>query len=521
MLRKLLYFILPLALCACGNVEQQADNGSGAETAKTRNINIVPYPQSVETRGGEFRLGAEITIATAPEAPDSASALFALLEQLDIQYSENDNAVITLKLDPTLDLGEEGYQLSIDQGITLTAPTDAGLFYAVQSLKQLLPATAQPGYDLPKLQIEDNPQYQWRGSMLDVARNFVSVDYLKQHIQRMASFKLNKLHLHLTDDQGWRIEIKSWPKLTEIGAATSVSGNNGGFYTQQQMRELITFASRHQVEIIPEIDLPGHTQAAIASYNELACDDVINSPPQNQCEDVVGAARLEPYQGTCVGFSALCASEKPDLVYTFVEDVLTEVADIFPSEYLHIGGDEVLNEEADAFPDFITRVDQIVASLDRKLLAWEEASAGDIRGNSLLQFWNDDYDIAPALEKGIHLVLSPCSYTYLDHGNYDGQPDTYTWCAKQGITLERVYSLVPENYQQVVGVEGPMWSELVSDNATADNRNWPRLAAIAEVSWTRQSQRDYQAFTQRLSALREHLDKMGIQYYQAPDLGWD
>lgn len=521
MIKKLLYLILPLALSACGNVEQNPGTTSAADTAKVQEINIVPLPQSVEPAEGALTLGAQVTIATATEAPHSAEALRALLEQLNIKYSENDNAVIRLELDPALALGEEGYQLSIDQHVTLSAPTDAGLFYAVQSLKQLFPATAQAEYALPRVQIKDQPQYAWRGSMLDVARNFLAVDYLKQHIQRMASFKLNKLHLHLTDDQGWRIEIKSWPKLTEVGGATSVSGNKGGFYTQQQMRELIAFADRHQVEIIPEIDLPGHTQAAIAAYNELACSDVTDNPPQNQCEDVTGPARLAPYSGTCVGFSALCASEKPDVVYSFVADVLAEVADIFPSEYLHIGGDEVLNEEAESFPDFITRVDQIVASLDRKTLAWEEASAGDIRGNSLLQFWNDDYDIAPALAKGIHLVLSPCSYTYLDHGNYDGQPDTYTWCAKQGIPLERVYSLVPESYQQVVGVEAPMWSEKVADDATADNRNWPRLAAIAEVSWTNQPQRDYQAFTQRLAALRAHLDMMGIQYYRAPDLGWD
>ncbi|WP_180237119.1 beta-N-acetylhexosaminidase [Lacimicrobium alkaliphilum] len=522
MIRKLLYLILPFALGACGNVEQSPGGETSApETAQAQQLNIVPFPQSVTPAAGELTLSKELTVATDTNAPDSAAALLALLDQLDIQYSENDNAVINLKLDPSLPLGEEGYRLNIDQNITLTAPTDAGLFYGIQSLKQLLPAAAQAEYVLPKVLIEDQPQYNWRGSMLDVARNFIGVEYLKQHIQRMASFKLNKLHLHLTDDQGWRLEIKSRPKLTEVGGTTSVSGNRGGFYTQAQMRELVAFAARHQIEIIPEIDLPGHTQAAIAAYNDLACDDVVDNPPQNQCEDVVGPARLAPYSGTCVGFSALCSSKKPDVVYTFVEDVLREVADIFPSEYLHIGGDEVLNEEADAFPDFITKVDQIVASLDRKLLAWEEASAGDIRGNSLLQFWNDDYDIAPALEKGIHLVLSPCSYTYLDHGNYDGQPDTYTWCAKQGIPLERVYSLTPESYQQVVGVEAPMWSEKVADDATADNRNWPRLAAIAEVSWTKQPQRNYEAFTQRLSALRQHLDKMGIEYYRAPELSWD
>ena len=355
--------------------------------------------------------------------------------------------------------------------------------------------------------------------MLDVARNFLSADYLKQHIVRMSRFKLNKLHLHLTDDQGWRIEIKSRPRLTEVASAISVSGKRGGFYTQEEMKDVVAFAAKYHVELIPEIDIPGHTQSAIAAYNELACDDVMQSPPQNNCEDVVGDARLSPYSGICVGFSALCSS-KPDLVYSFVTDVLTEIAEIFPSQYLHIGGDEVLNEEAAAFPAFITRTDDIVASLGKTLVAWEEASKGTLRPQGLLQFWNDNYDIQSALDNGNHLILSPCSYTYLDHGNYEGQPDTYTWCAPKGIPLERVYALVPENYDQVVGVEGPMWSEKVDSDAVADNRKWPRLIAIAEVSWTEQPHRDYDSFVRRLSPLQAHLDALGVQYHRAKELNW-
>ncbi|GGO75255.1 beta-N-acetylhexosaminidase [Bowmanella pacifica] len=519
MIKKTLVVAMSVLLVACQNDEPPASTQAVSQAVSTQ-TRLVPYPTSISQSAGHFTLPGEIKLISDKNAPDSAAAISALLSQLGIKQGQNDNAVIRLELDPSLSLGDEGYQLTINQGVQIKAASDTGLFYGVQSLRQLLPAKQHEQYVLPNLQIEDQPQYAWRGSMLDVARNFQSLDYLKQHIERMASFKLNKLHLHLTDDQGWRLEIKSWPKLATVGGSTQVGGGPGGYYTQEQMRELVEFAAQHQVEIIPEIDLPGHTQAAIASYNELACGYVTESSVQNQCKDVVGDARLGLYEGTCVGFSALCTSEKPDLTYRFVEDVLTEVAAIFPSKYLHIGGDEVLNEEKSSFAGFITQVDKIVASLDREVLAWEEASAGDIRPSSLLQLWNDNYDIQPALDKGIHLVLSPCSYTYLDHGNYNGQPETYTWCAKEGIPLERVYSLTPENYTQAVGVEGAMWSELVRDGATADNRNWPRLAAIAEVAWTPKEQRSYQQFTERLSSLRGHLDQLNVQYHKEPQLNW-
>lgn len=520
MIRTVATFLATMALVGCGN-GSVSDPEPETLAEATALANLVPFPAQLERRDGELVFGRALNVVEDSGAPDSAAALHRLMDGLGVQQDPDAQTSVQLILGGDSAQGGEGYHLSIGNDVVIRAQTDRGLFYGVQTLRQLLPADAQSEYLLPRLEINDRPQYEWRGSMIDVARTFFELDYLKAHVERMALFKLNKLHLHLTDDQGWRLEIKSWPRLAEVGGSTQVDGGEGGYYTQDEMRELVAFAARHQIEIIPEIDLPGHTQAAIAAYNELACDDVVESPPQNQCDDVVGQARLELYEGTCVGFSALCASEKPDLVYGFVEDVLREVADIFPSRYLHIGGDEVLNEEADAFPAFITRTDAIVESLGRELLAWEEASVGGIRSSSLLQFWNDDYDIEPALQQGIHLVLSPCSYTYFDHGNYEGQPGVYTWCRAQGIPLERVYSLVPEDYRQAVGVEAPMWSEAVADAAEADNRNWPRLSAIAEIAWTPRESRDYQAFTRRLSALQPHFDALKIDYYPAPELGWD
>jgi hexosaminidase len=330
--------------------------------------------------------------------------------------------------------------------------------------------------------------------MIDVARHFISIDYLKRHIERMALFKLNKLHLHLTDDQGWRIEIKAYPKLTSIGSTTQVNGGGGGFYSQEQLRDLVSFAQLHGIEIIPEIDMPGHIQAAIASYNELACAD---------------ADSLELYEGMRVGWSSLCL-DKPEVIYPFVTNVLSEVVDIFPTQYIHIGGDEI---EHDRYAEFIERADNILQNLGRKTIAWEEASKGELDSDSLLQLWNDEYDIQSAIDRNIHLVLSPCSYTYFDHGNIAGQENTFDWCTKDGVSLERVYSFKPENYPLVVGIEAPLWTEMVVDNAGADNRLWPRLTAISEVAWSAEENRDFAYFEQRLTVIKSHLDALQINYY--------
>ena len=464
-------------------------------------LNVVPYPSNVVGNSGELLLTLEANVTMDESAPDSALALDSLLATLSIVQSSTASTSIVLSLDGDQVLGAEGYSLTIDDNIAIHAATDAGLFYGVQTLRQLLPATARDSYTLPHVDITDTPAYPWRGSMLDVARNFMPLDYLKQHVDRMALFKLNRLHLHLTDDQGWRLEIKSWPNLTIVGGSTDVFGGHGGFYTQDEMRELVAYAAQRQVEVVPEIDIPGHTQAALASYNQLACEDVTN---------------LSTYTGTEVGFSKLCLT-KPDVIYPFVTDVLTEVVGIFPSEYIHIGGDEIKDP---LYPEFIERADAIVAGLGRKVVAWEEASAGRMRDSGLVQWWNDGFDLQPAIDRGNQIILSPCTYTYFDHGNYEGQPGTQEWGRAEGVPLERVYSLNPQSHSSAIGVEGAVWSETVESTEAADNRLWPRMAAIAELGWSTEGNRDYGQFTRRLGALRGHFDAMRIAYYAEPQLGW-
>lgn len=465
-------------------------------------VPIIPAPQSLQRSSGDLQLIGGVAARVDPGAPNAHRALDAALARVGLASDRAGGTQVVLRLVADPALGTEGYRLRIDDAITAEARTDAGLFYAVETLRQLLPpAPPAKGHviTLPHLAITDVPAYGWRGSSLDVARSFLPVDYLKAHIDRMAFFKLNRLHLHLTDDQGWRIEIKRYPRLTEIGGASAVKGGRPGFYTQAELRELVAYAAARNVTIVPEIDLPSHIQAAIASYHELACDDVTN---------------LGPYAGIDVGFNILCL-QKPDVVYPFVRNVLTEVAAIFPSEYLHIGGDEIKNP---LYADFVARAASIVNDLGRKAIVWEEGSVAATRPDTLLQLWNDKYPTAAATAKGHRWILSPCSYFYLDHGNYAGQPGTQTWC-RNGVPLERVYRFDPRAYPPAAGVEGDLWSEFVHTDAATDNRLWPRLAAVAEVAWRDPAKPlDYPGFLRRLRALRPQFDAMHIRYYAGPEV---
>lgn len=488
------YFLAALAaivLAGCGQIVPNTPQP----------LSLVPYPQNVQRHDGALALAKSVNLVVDGDAPNATRAVHALLSRLDLNVTAGAATQITLRLIDAPKLGAEGYRLTVGDNVVLSAGTDAGLFYAVQTLRQLLPVQSADSYAVPHVTISDVPSYAWRGSSVDVARSFLPIAYLKKHIDRMAFFKLNRLHLHLSDDQGWRIQIKKYPKLTEIGGASAVEGGRSGYYTQAQLKDLVAYAKARGIVIVPEIDLPGHTQAMIAAYNKLACDDVTN---------------LDTYSGIEVGFSKLCMT-KPDVIYPFVRNVLKEVVAIFPSKYIHIGGDEIKDP---GYAGFVTKAAQIVDDLGRTAIVWEEGSVADLSPDVRLQLWNDDYAIADAVNKGHQLILSPCSYMYIDHANYPGQPHTATWCDKDGVPLARVYSFNPQSFPAAVGVEAALWSERVHTNATADNRLWPRLAAVAEVAWTPKSERDYTRFTERMGAMRARLDAFGIHYYPDPDLGW-
>ncbi|MDU0353805.1 beta-N-acetylhexosaminidase [Paraglaciecola aquimarina] len=471
-------------------------------------LSLIPYPNSVQRLSGSVVIHDSVQVVVEKDAVDrqpvakeaskvntALQALENVLARLNLSNRADGSTKLTLRMVDQSELGDEGYRLDIKQNIVISANTETGLFYGIQTFRQLLPTRLQSSYLLPRVHIIDRPTFSWRGNMLDVARSFLPIEYLKAHIDRMARFKLNRLHIHLTDDQGWRVEIKGYPKLTEIGGASAVEGGRSGFYSQVEIQDLVSYAQQRHVILVPEVDLPGHTQAAIAAYNQLACDDVTN---------------LAPYSGVKVGFSKLCLTQ-PEVIYPFVKDVLSQIAVLFPSEYIHIGGDEIKDP---LYPEFIAKATRMVEALGRTAIAWEEGSVADNNAGVLLQLWNDKYDIQPALDKGHQLILSPCSYSYFDHGNFAGQPNTYDWCRKEGVPLERAYQLNPQAFMQVLGVESAMWSELVHTNATADNRLWPRLLVTAELGWSQENTRDYAEFLGRLDSLMPVLEQLNIQYYQ-------
>jgi hexosaminidase len=326
---------------------------------------------------------------------------------------------IVLALEPTAStLGEEGYTLSVAaDGVRITGGTAAGVFYGVQTLRQLMPASieypaAQPRarpISIPAARIEDRPRFAWRGAMLDVARHFFGPADLRRYIDLLAFYKINRLHLHLSDDQGWRVEIKSWPNLARYGGSTQVGGGAGGFYTQQEYGELIAYARDRFITIIPEIDMPSHINAALSAVPELNCNGV--APPL--------------YTGIEVGFSNFCMDK--DITYKFIDDVVREIAALTPAPYFHIGGDEVKTITPEQYRTFIERVQAIVESHGKTVIGWDEVAMSKLLPTTIVQQWrpNEKFEV-PADTK---VIVSPAHKIYLDMQYHTDTPLGLHWAA--------------------------------------------------------------------------------------------
>ncbi len=423
------------------------------------------------------------------------------------------HGAINLLLDPSdAALGREGYNLQVSrEGVVLRGPAPAGVFYGMQTMRQLLPPaieshTAQAGpWTLPGVTIRDYPRFAWRGAMLDVARHFFGVDDVKRYIDLLAYYKFNRLHLHLTDDQGWRIEIKSWAKLAEFGGRTAVDGAQGGYYTQDEYADLVAYAASRQVMIVPEIDMPGHCNAALASYPELNCSGV--AP--------------EPYTGIEVGFSSLCVDE--EITYRFIGDVIRELAALTPGPFIHIGGDEARSTPDDEYLRFIQRVQDIVHANGKRMIGWGEIARARLLPTSVVQHW-DGTVAAAAADQGAKLILSPAAHTYLDMkydettafglhwAGYIEVLDAYDW--DPGTTLEGV----DEN--DILGVEAPLWSETLLTLRDVEYMALPRMAGIAEIAWSPASERDTSDYVKRLAEHGKRWDEMGVNYYRSPQVPW-
>lgn len=409
--------------------------------------------------------------------------------------------------------GAEAYELSITSaGVTLQASQPAGLFYGVQTLRQLLPAALEFEavrpfeFALPAVQITDTPRFAWRGAMLDVARHFFSVEEVKRYIDLIAMLKLNRLHLHLADDQGWRIEIRSWPNLTKHGGSTEVGGGPGGYYTQQQYADLVAYAAERFITIVPEIDMPGHTNAALASYPELNCDGV--APPL--------------YTGIEVGFSALCVDK--DVTYKFIDDVVREIAAMTPGSYFHIGGDEVKKLTDEQYRRFIERVQTIVKSHGKQSIGWDEISPAPLLPDTIVQHWRPKELPRDAVEKKVKLILSPAHKVYVDMKYDQTTPIGLDWAAR--IPVRDAYDWNPASIVEgvpetsILGVEAALWAETIAGIRDIEYLAFPRIAAVAEIAWTPQARRDWDDFRIRLGGQARRWSALGINFYRSPQVPW-
>ncbi|HUP44876.1 MAG TPA: beta-N-acetylhexosaminidase, partial [Thermoanaerobaculia bacterium] len=485
-------------------------------------IAVLPRPVSVEPSEGSFTLGPETRIVADPAARTTAGQLASWLRPatgyaLPVEPSQPGSNAIYLAIDPSLArLGDEGYLLDVTpRGVAIRARREAGLFYGAQTLRQLLPpavfaASRQNGvaWTVPAVRIEDQPRFRWRGAMLDVARHFEPKEFVLRFLDLLALHKLNTFHWHLTEDQGWRIEIRKYPRLTEVGGwrkETRIGHErygrgfdkkrHGGFYTQDEIREVVEYARQRHITVVPEIEMPGHAQAAIAAYPELG---VTGKP-------------LEVWTRWGVNPNIFNPSEKTIL---FLQDVLTEVLELFPSEFIHIGGDEAVKDQWKASAEvqarikelglkdehemqswFIRRMDSFLASKGRRLIGWDEILEGGLAPGATVMSWRGVDGGITAAKAGHDVVMAPTSHVYLDYAQAKepGEPLNIGGF----LPLENVYSFEPVpadltavEARHVLGAQGNIWTEYIPSPGHVEYMAFPRLVALSEVTWTPAARKD-------------------------------
>ena len=487
--------------------------------------NIIPKPVSVTANGETFSLCKTSGIYIQGSSEKLGETANYLAEALSPATGFDFKIITTEKTPPKgsillslsgidASLGDEGYTLEITKKLVkISANTPAGLFNCIQTFRQLLPAEIEMK---SKQNVEwlvaggvitDYPVYSYRGTMLDVTRHFLSVENVKRHIDLISAYKINHLHLHLSDDQGWRIEIKSWPNLTEYGSKTQVGGGKGGFFTQEQYKDIVKYAADRNVTIIPEIDMPGHTNAALASYPELNTD---------------GKAP-ELYTGTRVGFSTLAT--RKEITYKFIEDVLREIAEMTPGPYLHIGGDESHSTKKEDYIYFVERVQDIVLKLGKTSIGWDEISTGVLRPGSIAQHWSRrPTNAINAVEQGAKLLMSPSSRTYIDM-KYDSTTTIgYTWAGL--IDVEKAYNWDLATFidgigrENIIGIEAPLWTETITNIKEVEYLAFPRLPGVAEIGWTPAENRNWDEYKVRLGNHAKRFKAMDINYYPSKLVPW-
>jgi hexosaminidase len=508
---------------------------------------IIPKPVKLEPQKGTFKLNENTRIvlqATDPQLKTASDFLVGLVAHAAgyrLAYGDKPGKnTISFALDKTI-ANEEGYQLVVTpKAVTVKASTPKGAFLAIQTLRQLMPADIEAKdsglhkFAIPAVVIEDAPRFAYRGVMFDVGRYFFPISFLKEYIDLLALYKINTFHLHLTEDQGWRVEIKKYPRLQEISAwrKESIVGHysdkprqydgkrHGGYYTQDELKDLVKYAQDRFITIIPEIEMPGHSQAVLAAYPQFGCKE---------------NATYEVSTTWGVHKDVFCPNEA---TFTFLEDVLTEVMEIFPSKYIHIGGDEVpkdrwkesayaqelikkhdLKDEHGLQSYFIQRMEKFLNSRGRAIIGWDEILEGGLAPNATVMSWRGEKGGIAAAKEKHQVIMTPNTYLYLDYYQTKEGRKKEPVAIGGFLPLEKVYSynpipaaLTPEEAKYILGTQANVWTEYIPNREQALHMTFPRASALAEVAWTPLEQKDYNDFIRRLNQHVLHLEKRQVKF---------
>lgn len=516
-----------VALCFWLIAGLTAYGGEGAGSPPA----IIPAPVKLRLQKGHFVFGPNTVVLLETQESGArwvgdylctlVGNASARAVPLRVEDGTDAKGAIHLSLGAPARLGPQGYELNVSpHAIRIRAAGVAGLFYGVQTLRQMLPPEIETGaphkgpFTVPCLAIEDAPRFAWRGLMLDCGRTFLPIGYLRLSLDRMALYKLNVLHLHLTDDQGWRLEIKKYPKLTSVGAHFAERyGGGGGFYSQQEMRDLVAYAAERNITVVPEVEMPGHSLEVLAAYPELACELALRP-----------ILEVHPFFEGPQQFSPpLCAGN--ERVFQMFGNILSEVADLFPSAFIHVGGDEVPKDSWNRCPRcqarikeeglkdaeelqsyFTRRIEKMVRAKGRRMIGWDEILQGGLAEGATVMSWRGTAGGVAAAKLGHDVVMTPNGSCYFDY-TYHTTP------------TEKVYAydpapqeMSPEMAAHVLGVEASMWTHIATNEKAIDYQIYPRLAALAEVAWSPQSQRAWPDFHARLGSHLRRLELLGIHY---------
>lgn len=561
-MKPFLTLFLTLTILSCGQ-----SNPYKEVTNLDTDYNIIPKPQSLEMNIGKFLVDESTMVNYVGDLKNEGEFLASMLSSAsgkEIGYKSNESGNITLKLDALID-NNEGYELLVTpSNIEIKGKNAKGVFYGIQTLRQLLSQeTSGEDVTIPAITIKDAPRYKYRGMHLDVARHFFPVDFIKKYIDLIAMHKMNTFHWHLTEDQGWRIEIKKYPKLTDVGAwryGTIIgrhpgTGNDqqkyGGFYTQEDIKEIVAYAASMHVTVIPEIELPGHSSAAIAAYPSLSCFPeeptlILSTSKRTRTEtgsdkgkELQEAGTPKLVQETWGVFNDVyCAGQ--DETFNFLQDVLDEVIPLFPSKYIHIGGDECpkanwercpkcqeriktegLHDEHELQSYFIKRIEKYLNSKGKQIIGWDEILEGGLAPNATVMSWRGTKGGIEAAKQKHDVIMTPGHSCYFDHYQVKTEEEKANEPLAIGgrTTVEDVYAYEPtpeelseEEQQYILGAQGNVWTEYMKTTDYVEYMILPRMTALSEVVWSTEEHRDWEDFSRRLETMRKLYDALGLNY---------